>query len=110
MHHNGRTRKVMTVEWEKVNGPVPKGKVLDHLCKMKACIEVLHLEPVTQKVNVHRGRAMELRKLACDKCGGPYSVVGTKPNGRPERRCRPCCNDRLRRWRHDQSNVSVSSL
>jgi hypothetical protein len=41
--------------WELANGPVPDGLELDHLCRVRSCINVDHLEPVTHEENVRRG-------------------------------------------------------
>ena len=38
--------------WEKVNGPIPDGMVLDHLCHNRACANVEHLRMVTQSANM----------------------------------------------------------
>lgn len=40
--------------WEATNGPVPDGLVLDHRCRRRACVRVLHLEPVTPSENEKR--------------------------------------------------------
>jgi HNH endonuclease len=36
-------------------GEVPEGLQLDHLCRVRACCNPAHLEPVTPLVNVRRG-------------------------------------------------------
>lgn len=36
--------------------------VLDHLCTNRQCCNPAHLQPVTQQVNVHRGKALLYRK------------------------------------------------
>lgn len=36
-------------------GPIPDGLVLDHLCRTPLCVNVDHLEPVTQNENDRRG-------------------------------------------------------
>lgn len=36
--------------------PVPKGLVLDHLCSVKHCVNPEHLEAVTNRENILRGR------------------------------------------------------
>lgn len=51
------TRRVIethTVMWESQHGPVPEGLELDHLCRVRACCNPAHLEPVTPSVNVWR--------------------------------------------------------
>ena len=42
--------------FEEANGAVPGGLVLDHVCRVSACVNPAHLEPVTQAENVRRGR------------------------------------------------------
>jgi hypothetical protein len=44
------------VAWEFTNGPIPRGLVLDHLCRVKACVRPDHLEPVSQALNLERAR------------------------------------------------------
>lgn len=43
--------------YRKLRGPIPQGMVLDHLCREKSCINPWHLEIVSQRLNVQRGRA-----------------------------------------------------
>lgn len=46
--------------YEQMVGPVPKGLVLDHLCRVTACVRPSHLEPVTDRSNILRGAATKL--------------------------------------------------
>ena len=55
-----RVRRAHAIYWERKNGPVPEGKELDHLCLNHACVNPDHLEPVTHKENVRRGRRAKL--------------------------------------------------
>lgn len=46
--------------WLRERGPVPEGLELDHLCRIRACVNVDHLEPVTHTENMRRGRQAKL--------------------------------------------------
>jgi hypothetical protein len=46
--------------FEKLRGPVPRGKELDHTCRKRACVNPDHLEPVTRAVNLRRGNGTKL--------------------------------------------------
>lgn len=56
-------------------GPVPEGLELDHLCRVKACVNPTHLEPVTHWENTMRGVGVGPRNAAKTHCpkGHPYS-------------------------------------
>lgn len=57
---NSRTAPVHRVMYELFAGPVPEGLTLDHLCRVRNCANVAHLEPVTLAENIRR--AQRLRK------------------------------------------------
>lgn len=87
--------------YEQVVGPIPEGCVLDHLCRNTSCVRPDHLEPVPQRVNLHRGTspvAINAAKTEC-KRGHPLSgdnLIVTKTGCRQCRECRRT-KDRLRR-------------
>lgn len=53
--YHGKSRAHI-VAWIAERGPVPEGKVLDHLCRRRNCRALIHLEPVTQSENELRKR------------------------------------------------------
>jgi len=54
----GKRRRAHTVSYEMVNGPVPDGLYLDHICRNRGCVRPDHLRPVTHKQNMeHRDKA-----------------------------------------------------
>lgn len=42
------------VMYEALVGPIPEGLELDHLCRVRACCNPWHLEPVTHGENLRR--------------------------------------------------------
>ena len=50
--------------YERNVGPVPRGLQLDHLCRVQACVNPAHLEPVTVAENQRRGYAARRAELA----------------------------------------------
>ena len=82
-------------------GSIPEGLVLDHLCRVRHCVNPWHLEIVTIRENVLRGHTLPARYLAQTNCkhGHPFDEPNTyrylnKRTGRPTRMCRRCDNNR----------------
>jgi len=72
-------------------GPVPEGLVLDHLCRVRHCVNPDHLEPVTNRENILRGEGLAAANAAKTHCpqGHPYDEANTSwYDGR--RYCRGC--------------------
>lgn len=73
-------------------GSVPTGKELDHICRNLTCVNPLHLEPVTHRQNILRGKtapAANVLKTHCPK-GHPYSGYNLEINKKGWRRCKIC--------------------
>jgi hypothetical protein len=43
------------IAYELLVEPVPEGLVIDHLCRVRNCVNPAHLEPVTNEENLRRG-------------------------------------------------------
>lgn len=46
--------------YEQRLGPIPSGVELDHLCRVPACVNPDHLEPVSHAINIQRGKNAKL--------------------------------------------------
>ena len=62
MPADGTIRYAHIVYYERRFGRVPKGKMLDHLCRVRPCVNPDHLEPVTNQVNSQRGSNSRLTR------------------------------------------------
>jgi hypothetical protein len=95
---SGRNFKAHRVAYELLVGPIPEGLVLDHLCRNPPCVRPSHLEPVTHKVNVRRGKASYVDNTHC-KHGHLRTPENTYvcPRGWPEcKECRRIANRKSR--------------
>ncbi|WP_116214893.1 HNH endonuclease signature motif containing protein [Streptomyces olivoreticuli] len=57
---NGRSSKVHRLMYESIRGEIPSGLVLDHLCRVRHCVNPAHLEAVSNAENVRRGSNTKL--------------------------------------------------
>jgi len=75
-------------------GPIPEGLTLDHLCRVRHCVNPAHLEPVTVGVNTLRGDTISARNAAKTHCpeGHPLISGNLWPSGvkRGWRNCLAC--------------------
>jgi hypothetical protein len=83
------------------HGSLPSdGLVLDHLCRVRACVNPMHMEPVTARENTLRGESFSAIHAAKTHCvnGHPFTAENTYvPKDRPWQRC---CRQCPRESRH----------
>lgn len=48
------TKKAHIIAYREFSGPVPNGLELDHLCRVRSCVNPRHLEPVSHQENIRR--------------------------------------------------------
>lgn len=90
--------------YELFKGKIPDGLHIDHLCRVRHCVNPDHLEAVPQGVNTLRGfapSAIYARRTKC-KYGHKYNEINTRymlqKNGKPRRICRPCHARRMNHY------------
>lgn len=113
---DGRSPGAHRVAYELYVGPIPAGLEIDHLCRVRNCVNPAHLEPVTTAENVRRTLAFrEPYQASMDACrnGHPYDDENTRftATGRACNTCKRDANrayyersrdltiERARRWR-----------
>jgi hypothetical protein len=89
-------RGAHVVAWEAVNGPVPPGHVLHHICETPACVRPDHLTPMT------RAEHARLHAYARTTCRRGHPFDGWKPNGK-HRTCSICTAIRKGRKKEERS-------
>lgn len=87
------------VAYELVVGPIAKDLTLDHLCRVRHCVNPAHLEPVTNRVNILRGvspTAQCAQQTSC-KRGHPFTEANTRIKATPYGVARVCrsCNEEV---------------
>ncbi|MAX33707.1 MAG: hypothetical protein CME72_11665 [Halomonadaceae bacterium] len=84
-------------------GEVPEGKQLDHLCRVRHCVNPDHLEPVTNRENTIRGVKARPRATHCRR-GHEFTQDNTYYHPKTGRReCREC---RLAAFRRNRKRKS----
>ena len=83
--------------WELLVGPIPDGMTIDHLCRVRSCVNPDHLEVVTLAENIRRGLARHKAPIrqGCRTHG--MRDVFTRPNG--HRVCRICRRRNNSAWK-----------
>jgi hypothetical protein len=77
--------------YEALVGEIPEGLDLDHLCRVRNCVNPEHLEPVTRAENIRRAVAL-ITHCPHGHAYTPDNIVASNP----KRQCRTCHNMRVR--------------
>jgi hypothetical protein len=93
----GRNTLAHRALYEDRIGPIPDGLELDHLCRVTACVNPAHLEPVTRAVNADRTRKRVIGGVCARGHTLTEATAWTERNGKVH--CKVCHRDNQRRWR-----------
>ncbi len=91
LREQGRRRAVYAhrYAYETLIGPIPAGLQSDHLCRVRACVNPSHIEPVTGSINCLRGNPWGRGRTHCPQ-GHPYDETNTYITPQGYRHCREC--------------------
>lgn len=94
---NGRQPSCHRVVYMLLVGPIAEGLHLDHLCRVRHCVNPAHLEPVTPLENTRRSGSADYwrSKTHCPR-NHPYDKANTYVTKRGARTCRRCARDKMR--------------
>jgi hypothetical protein len=96
------------LSYQAFKGEIPSGLTLDHLCRVRSCINPDHLEPVSMKTNTMRGTSFSAKYARSTVCihGHPFSGdnLYTSPTG--GRFCRACWRRRSAEYKARKQGVA----
>jgi len=58
VNESGTKEYAHRISYELYNGEIPEGKIIDHLCRVRSCVNPNHLEVVTHAINSQRSPIM----------------------------------------------------
>lgn len=91
---NDHTKRAHRVMFELIKLQIPNKFELDHLCRVRNCINPDHLEVVTHRENVLRGEGLAAQHIKRDKCLYGHLLL----QGKLRRLCKICKRQATRRY------------
>ena len=109
---NRRTESAHRIAYQLYRGPIHNDLELDHLCRNRWCVNPAHLEPVTHRENLLRGKSIAAANAIKKTCsiGHPFDIINTRiarGQSGSRRRCRQCHAARNRAWRLRQKRLNA---
>jgi len=114
MRVDGAAQLAHRVSYEHHVGPIPDGLDIDHLCRVRHCVNPAHMEPVTRGENIARGLVPSLvraRAAAVTHCplGHEYTPENTVIDPGGSRLCRTCQNENSRAQRLKRAGLPLDT-
>ena len=100
VYWNGKMWRVHRLSYETFVEEIPKGLVVDHLCRVKHCINPKHLEVCTLETNTKRGFAYYRKTKKHCKNGHKWTLKNTyyRPSRPKYRECLKCRRTATNNW------------
>lgn len=113
MTYRSLSYRAHRIAYELRNGPIPDGYTIDHLCRVKDCVNPEHMELVTPSENSRRRQADAEPESWCRS--GRHELAGDNViyslrDGVNRRRCRACTNERDRRRKKPTKHLPYWSV
>ena len=87
-------RAIAAHRWAYETVVEPTALDLDHLCRVRNCVNPDHLEPVTRRENLLRGETLTARNAAKTHCPKDHPLTeGNLCGGMRGRKCKTCKNE-----------------
>lgn len=100
---NGEPHQAHRLVYELTVGPIPDGLMLDHLCRVRHCVNPAHLEPVTSHENILRGQVPTANRTRCKNDRHDLDQVGVYIDSSGCHRCAACRAESKARHRARQA-------
>jgi len=108
--YNGTRRHSHRLVYQLLKGDVPDGLDLDHLCRVRQCVNPDHLEPVTRAENLRRSPLMLGHPRAFCRRGHPRSgdniIEVRRSSGKIDRNCKVCTGIRELRAKEKKASLT----
>ncbi len=98
--HGGTTAH--RAAWTHVNGQIPDGMTVDHVCKNRRCVNVNHLRLLS---NFENGRRTFGRDWPVGKCANGHPDSELRQNSRGRMECQVCRKEWSRRYNEKRKAV-----
>lgn len=94
----GRCTRVARRVYADAHGPIPSGYEIDHTCNERACVEIAHLQALTDAEH----KAVTMARMTACRAGHQWSELTTRIDSAGKRHCRPCEARHAREYRARQ--------
>lgn len=92
--HIENKRMAHRFSYEQLSGPIPRGMVINHLCRNRSCVNAGRLEVVTNAENILHVSSLNIAKLNKDKThckrGHAFTPDNLLPSIKTGRACKIC--------------------
>jgi hypothetical protein len=87
--------------------PIPAGLTVDHICRVRCCVNPAHMDVVTHRENCLRGIAPAAKHAKQTHCihGHEFTAANTWRRRNGGRLCLKCAVERSRRYYHEKKKL-----